>query len=89
MRNSTRILGFERQDSDHLYRAVLGFAVCASGAEASPPGIREIYHPNYYGAFVIGPDGHNIEAVCHNIFGIFSHSTLCQIELPDTTLYCA
>ena len=30
-----------------------------------PPGLREHYHPNYYGAFVFDPDGHNIEAVCH------------------------
>jgi catechol 2,3-dioxygenase-like lactoylglutathione lyase family enzyme len=30
-----------------------------------PAGIRAIYHPNYYGAFVLGPDGHNVEAVCH------------------------
>lgn len=29
------------------------------------PGVREIYHPNYYGAFVLDPDGHNIEAVIH------------------------
>ena len=29
------------------------------------PGLRSHYHPNYYGAFVIDPDGHNIEAVCH------------------------
>ena len=29
------------------------------------PGLREIYHPNYYGAFVLDPDGNNIEAVCH------------------------
>src|SRR5699024_4624728 len=40
-------------------------AVDAGGTDNGPPGIREIYHPNYYGAFVIGPDGHNIEAVCH------------------------
>ncbi len=30
-----------------------------------PPGIRPHYHPNYYCAFVLDPDGHNIEAVCH------------------------
>jgi catechol 2,3-dioxygenase-like lactoylglutathione lyase family enzyme len=30
-----------------------------------PPGIREVYHSGYFGAFVIGPDGHNVEAVCH------------------------
>ena len=40
-------------------------ALKTGGKDNGPPGIREIYHPNYYGAFVIGPDGHNIEAVCH------------------------
>jgi hypothetical protein len=29
------------------------------------PGLRSNYHPNYYGAFILDPDGHNIEAVCH------------------------
>ncbi len=29
------------------------------------PGLRPHYHANYYGAFVLDPDGHNIEAVCH------------------------
>jgi catechol 2,3-dioxygenase-like lactoylglutathione lyase family enzyme len=40
-------------------------AIAAGAQDNGPPGIREIYHPNYYGAFVIGPDGHNVEAVCH------------------------
>ncbi len=41
-------------------------ASLAAGAQDNgAPGIREHYHANYYGAFVIGPDGHNIEAVCH------------------------
>jgi catechol 2,3-dioxygenase-like lactoylglutathione lyase family enzyme len=40
-------------------------ALAAGGTDNGAPGIRENYHPNYYGAFVIGPDGHNIEAVCH------------------------
>jgi catechol 2,3-dioxygenase-like lactoylglutathione lyase family enzyme len=40
-------------------------ALQAGGSDNGPPGIREHYHPNYYGAFVIGPDGHNVEAVCH------------------------
>jgi catechol 2,3-dioxygenase-like lactoylglutathione lyase family enzyme len=40
-------------------------ALAAGGSDNGAPGIREIYHPNYYGAFVIGPDGHNVEAVCH------------------------
>ena len=40
-------------------------ALAAGGTDNGPPGIREHYHPNYYGAFVLDPDGHNIEAVCH------------------------
>jgi predicted lactoylglutathione lyase len=39
-------------------------ALAAGGKDNGAPGLRE-YHANYYGAFVIGPDGHNIEAVCH------------------------
>jgi hypothetical protein len=46
-------------------RAFYAAAIAAGGTDNGPPGIREIYHPNYYGAFVIGPDEHNIEAVCH------------------------
>jgi catechol 2,3-dioxygenase-like lactoylglutathione lyase family enzyme len=41
-------------------------ALAAGGKDNGAPGIRAIYHPNYYGAFVIDPDGHNIEAVCHS-----------------------
>ena len=37
----------------------------ARAAEEGAPGLRPHYHPNYYGAFVLDPDGHNIEAVCH------------------------
>ncbi len=38
----------------------------ASGAQDNGrPALRPAYHPNYYGAFVLDPDGHNIEAVCH------------------------
>lgn len=40
-------------------------ALQAGGTDNGPPGLRPQYHPNYYAAFVIGPDGHNIEAVCH------------------------
>ena len=40
-------------------------ALAAGGKDNGGPGIREEYHPNYFGAFVIDPDGHNIEAVCH------------------------
>ncbi len=47
---------------DAFYKA----AISAGGRDNGPPGIRAHYHPNYYGAFVLDPDGHNIEAVCHD-----------------------
>jgi catechol 2,3-dioxygenase-like lactoylglutathione lyase family enzyme len=40
-------------------------ALAAGGMDNGAPGVRAQYHPNYYGAFVLDPDGHNIEAVCH------------------------
>jgi catechol 2,3-dioxygenase-like lactoylglutathione lyase family enzyme len=40
-------------------------AIAAGGKDNGPPGLRPHYHANYYGAFVLDPDGHNIEAVCH------------------------
>ena len=40
-------------------------ALAAGGTDNGAPGVREIYHPDYYGAFVLDPDGNNIEAVCH------------------------
>ena len=40
-------------------------ALEAGGTDNGPPGVREIYHPNYYGAYILDPDGNNIEAVCH------------------------
>jgi catechol 2,3-dioxygenase-like lactoylglutathione lyase family enzyme len=40
-------------------------ALAAGGKDNGAPGVRAYYHPNYYGAFVLDPDGHNIEAVCH------------------------
>lgn len=40
-------------------------ALQAGGKDHGAPGLRPQYHANYYAAFVIGPDGHNIEAVCH------------------------
>ena len=46
-------------------RAFYNAALAAGGKDNGAPGIREIYHPNYYGAFVLDPDGHNIETVCH------------------------
>jgi catechol 2,3-dioxygenase-like lactoylglutathione lyase family enzyme len=46
---------------DAFYRA----ALAAGGKDNGAPGLRPHYHPNYYGAFVLDPDGHNVEAVCH------------------------
>ena len=40
-------------------------ALAAGGRDNGAPGLRPKYHANYYAAFVIDPDGHNIEAVCH------------------------
>jgi catechol 2,3-dioxygenase-like lactoylglutathione lyase family enzyme len=40
-------------------------AIAAGGRDNGAPGLRLHYHPDYYGAFVTDPDGHNIEAVCH------------------------
>lgn len=40
-------------------------ALAAGAADNGPPGLRPHYHENYYGAFVLDADGHNIEAVCH------------------------
>ncbi|MBA4217899.1 MAG: VOC family protein [Proteobacteria bacterium] len=47
---------------DAFHRA----ALAAGGRDNGAPGLRAHYHPHYYGAFVLDPDGHNIEAVCHN-----------------------
>ena len=40
-------------------------ALAAGGQDNGPPGLRPQYHADYYGAFVIDPDGNNVEAVCH------------------------
>jgi catechol 2,3-dioxygenase-like lactoylglutathione lyase family enzyme len=50
-----------REQVDAFYRA----AMEAGGKDNGAPGLRPQYHANYYAAFVIGPDGHNIEMVCH------------------------
>jgi catechol 2,3-dioxygenase-like lactoylglutathione lyase family enzyme len=50
-----------REQVDQFYAA----AMEAGGTDNGPPGLRLHYHANYYGAFVLDPDGHNIEAVCH------------------------
>ncbi len=51
----------DRATVDAFHAAALG----AGGKDNGPPGIREHYHPTYYGAFVHDPDGNNVEAVCH------------------------
>jgi catechol 2,3-dioxygenase-like lactoylglutathione lyase family enzyme len=40
-------------------------ALAAGATDNGAPGLRPVYHPGYYGAFVLDPDGNNIEAVCH------------------------
>ena len=50
-----------RRQVEAFYRAALE----AGGKDNGAPGLRPHYHANYYAAFVIGPDGHNIEVVCH------------------------
>ncbi|MDQ0466348.1 catechol 2,3-dioxygenase-like lactoylglutathione lyase family enzyme [Caulobacter ginsengisoli] len=54
-----------RADVDAFYAA----AMAAGGRDNGGPGVRPHYHPDYYGAFVLDPDGHNIEAVCHTAAG--------------------
>lgn len=50
-----------RQQVEAFHRA----ALAAGGKDNGAPGLRPQYHANYYAAFVIDPDGHNIEVVCH------------------------
>ncbi|HEX2410440.1 MAG TPA: VOC family protein [Solirubrobacteraceae bacterium] len=50
-----------RETVDAFHAAALEAGATDNGA----PGVRAIYHPNYYGAYVLDPDGNNIEAVCH------------------------
>lgn len=52
--------------SDYECSKAFYAATLAAGAQDNgPPANREIYHPHYFGAFAIGPDGHNFETVCH------------------------
>lgn len=51
-----------RKSVDAFYQA----ALAAGGRDNGAPGLRPAYHPNYYGAFVLDPDGYNVEAVCHS-----------------------
>jgi catechol 2,3-dioxygenase-like lactoylglutathione lyase family enzyme len=51
----------DRAAVDAFYEA----AIAAGGRDNGAPGLRPQYAPTYYGAFVLDPDGHNIEAVCY------------------------
>lgn len=53
--------GADHAAVDAFYRA----AISAGATDNGKPGMRKDYHPNYYAAFVIDPDGNNLEAVCH------------------------
>ncbi len=51
-----------RETVDSFHAAALE----AGGRDNGEPGVREIYHPTYYGAYVLDPDRNNVEAVCHS-----------------------
>jgi catechol 2,3-dioxygenase-like lactoylglutathione lyase family enzyme len=55
-----------RAESHQQVNAFYEAALQAGGTDNGAPGPRPHYHENYYGAFVLDPDGHNIEAVCHD-----------------------
>jgi catechol 2,3-dioxygenase-like lactoylglutathione lyase family enzyme len=57
-------IAFQARDRPAV-EAFYAAALAAGARDDGPPGERKMYHPHYYGAFVIDPDGHPIEAVCH------------------------
>ena len=79
------ILAKDRATVDAFYKA----AMAAGGRDNGPPGLRPHYHANYYGAFVLDPDGHNIEAVCQrrNSAATKEHRRgIIVVVLPTTDL---
>jgi len=58
-------IAFRASGRDQV-RAFYEAALAAGGGDNGAPGLRPHYHENYYGAFVLDPDGHNVEAVCHD-----------------------
>ena len=52
-----------RLEVDQFYES----GIANNGICNGQPGLRTVYHPNYYGAFLLDPDGNNIEAVCHKL----------------------
>jgi catechol 2,3-dioxygenase-like lactoylglutathione lyase family enzyme len=63
--NTPRIHVAFRADSREKVQMFYDAALKAGGRDNGAPGLRTHYHPDYYGAFILDPDGHNIEAVCH------------------------
>jgi catechol 2,3-dioxygenase-like lactoylglutathione lyase family enzyme len=59
-------IAFEARNRAEV-RAFHAAALAAGAKDNGGPGLRPQYHPNYYGAFAIDPNGHNIEAVCHTL----------------------
>ncbi len=57
-------LAFKAKNRGQVERFYMA-AIDAGAQDNGAPGLRPRYHANYYAAFVIGPDGHNIEVVCH------------------------
>lgn len=58
-----------RANSTAEVDAFYAAALAAGGTDNGPPGPRPHYHAGYYGCFVLDPDGHNVEAVCHEATG--------------------
>ena len=54
--------GPDRSTVDAFHEA----ALAAGGQDNGPPGIRRVYHEYYYGAYVLDPEGNNVEAVTHD-----------------------
>jgi catechol 2,3-dioxygenase-like lactoylglutathione lyase family enzyme len=63
--NDPRLHVAFRAESRAMVDAFHRAALAAGGKDNGAPGLRPHYHEHYYGAFVLDPDGHNIEAVCH------------------------
>ncbi len=61
-------VAFAARDHEAV-EAFYAAALVAGGTDNGPPGLRTIYHPGYYGAFVHDPDGNNVEAVFHGRLG--------------------
>lgn len=55
-----------RATSRSAVRKFYDAALAAGARDNGPPGVRAMYHPDYFGAFVLDADGHNLEVVCHD-----------------------